>query len=302
MELRQIRYAEAVASHRHFTRAAAAIGVAQPALSHQIKRLELELGVRLFHRDRSGVRLTGAGERFLVRARRALAELDAAQEELSALRGLEMGHVRLGAMQALAGLQLPRAIAAFHREHPGIEVTMIEESTSRMLELVLEERLDLAIVALEVDRPHGLEAEALVREPVVMALPAADPLAGETELAIDSFRHHPFVFFRPGTGLRATIEREAQRAGFIPRAAFETSDLDRLLALVAEGLGVSLIPASTAHRAPPGVAYVRLTPPLYRTVGAVWRRGRWLAPAAHAMVQLLHAHSAEPLPGPPRRR
>jgi len=107
MELRQLRYVEAVATHRHFTRAAAAIGVAQPALSHQIKRLEQELGVQLLDRSRGGVRLTEAGETFLPRIRRALSEIDAGREEITALTGLQTGRVRLGAMQALGALDLP---------------------------------------------------------------------------------------------------------------------------------------------------------------------------------------------------
>src|ERR1700757_5548199 len=99
MELRQLRYAVAVAAHRHFTRAAAAVPVAQPALSHQVKLLEQELGVELFERARSGVRLTEAGEIFVLRARRALADAEAARDEIAALKGLSSGGVGLGAMQ-----------------------------------------------------------------------------------------------------------------------------------------------------------------------------------------------------------
>src|SRR3984893_5286436 len=106
MELRQLRYAVAVAAHRHFTRAAAAVPVAQPALSHQVKLLEQELGVELFERSHNGARLTEAGEIFLLRARRALAEMDAAREEIAALKGLTTGRLALGAMQGLPGLAL----------------------------------------------------------------------------------------------------------------------------------------------------------------------------------------------------
>src|SRR5260370_21590211 len=112
MELRQLRYAVAVAAHRHFTRAAAAVPVAQPALSHQIRLLEQELGVELFERSRSGVRLTEAGEIFLLRARRALAEVDAAREEIAALRGLARGRLGIRAIHALAGLDLPPPLPA----------------------------------------------------------------------------------------------------------------------------------------------------------------------------------------------
>src|ERR1700741_670308 len=128
MELRQLLYAVSVAAHRHFTRAAAAVPVAQPALSHQIKLLEQELGVELFERSRSGARLTEAGDIFVLRARRALAEMDGAREEIAPLQGLTTGRLVVGAMQALAGLALPRLIAAFHAAHPGVDVSLREDS------------------------------------------------------------------------------------------------------------------------------------------------------------------------------
>jgi DNA-binding transcriptional LysR family regulator len=287
MELRQLRYVEAVASHRHFTRAAAAVGVAQPALSHQIKRLEQELGVELFHRSRAGVRLTDAGEILLPRVRRALSELDAGREELAAVTGLQTGRVRLGAMQALGSLDLPRAIAGFHREHPGVEVTLSEESTSRMQQLVVDGQLDLAIVALDVSIPDSLSSLPLLTEPVVLAVPNSHPLARQKSVEFQTLRNEPFVFFRAGTGLRTTTERVAHAAGFNPRIAFETSNLDRLLALVREGLGVSLIPQSTARRAQPPIRTVRFSPPLTRTVGVVSRADGSLAPSACATRQFL---------------
>src|SRR5215469_3039442 len=177
MELRQLRYAVAVASHRNFTRAAAAVPVAQPALSHQVKLLEKELGIELFERSRSGVRLTEAGEIFILRARRALAEVDAAREEIDALKGLASGRLIIGAMQAMGGLDLPRLLAAFHMAYPGIDVSLREESTHDMFTAAMNGELDLAIAALNVEPPAGLEVLPLLREPVLLAVPATHRLA-----------------------------------------------------------------------------------------------------------------------------
>jgi DNA-binding transcriptional LysR family regulator len=234
------------------------------------------------------VRLTEAGEIFILRARRALAEVDAAREEIAAFKGLKTGRVVLGAMQALAGLDLPRLLSAFHAEHPGIDVSLREESTRDMLTMVARDEIDLAIAALDVGRPVGLDAVPLVREPVLMAVPAAHRLAGRTTVRIRQFRHESFVFFKRGTGLRATTERAAERAGFSPHVGFETNSLDRLLALVAEGLGVALVPASTVHDSrPPGVTVLSVSPAIDRTIGAVWRADRRHTPAATALLALL---------------
>jgi DNA-binding transcriptional LysR family regulator len=293
MELRQLRYADGVARHLHFTRAARSLHVAQPALSHQIKRLELELGVDLFVRSRGGVRLTEAGEIFIPRARRALAEVDAAYEEVSAFKGLKTGYLALGAMQALGGVDLPRLIADFHLQHPGVDLSLREESTRDMLEMVAHGEIDLAIVALDVERPVGLDVLPLVREPVLMAVPAAHELAGSrTAVSLDRFRHETFVFFKHGTGLRAITQRAARHAGFSPHMGFETGSLDRLLALVAEGLGVALVPASAVRGTEPqGLAVLQMSPSIERAVGAVWHADRRHTPAARAFLALLQEHA-----------
>jgi DNA-binding transcriptional LysR family regulator len=300
MELRQLRYAVAVAAHRHFTRAAAAVPVAQPALSHQIRLLEQELGVELFVRSRSGVRLTEAGEIFLLRARRALAEVDAAREEIAAFRGLASGRLVIGAMQALGGLDLPRLLAAFHAAHPGIDVSLREDSTRDMFTMALRGEIDLAIAALDIELPPGLEVLPLVREPVLAAVPAAHHLASLGAVAVRQLSHETFVLFKEGTGLRAISERAAERAGFVPRVSFQVSNHDRMLALVGEGLGVALVPASAVRDAPPGVALLPLSPGIDRTVGAVWRADHRHTPAASAFLALLRERvSPSDLPVPP---
>ena len=299
MEIRQLNYVVAVAAYRHFTRAAASVPVAQPALSHQVRLLEQELGVELFERSRSGVRLTEAGEVFLLRARRALAELDAARAEVAALKGLTTGRLVLSAMQALAGLDLPRLIAEFHAVHPGVDVSLREDSTRDMLTLASRGEVDLAIAALDVGRPADLEASPLVREPVLVAMPAGHRLAALETVPVRELSGETFIFFKPGTGLRAVSERSAAQAGFVPRVAFETSSHDRLLALVSKGLGVAFVPASAVgDPPPPGITVRPASPAVDRTVGVVWRADRPHSPAAVAFMTLLRQH-ASPVPVSP---
>jgi DNA-binding transcriptional LysR family regulator len=301
MELRQLRYAVAVASHGNFTRAAAAVPVAQPALSHQVKLLEQELGIELFERSRSGVRLTEAGEIFLLRARRALAELDAARDEIAALKGLASGRLIIGAMQAMGELDLPRLLAAFHTAYPGIDVSLREDSTSDMFTAAMNGELDLAIAALDVEPPAGLEVLPLLREPVLLAVPATHRLASLETVAVGQLSHETFVFFKEGTGLRAISERVAEAAGFVPHVGFQVSSHDRLLALVGEGLGVTFVPASAIRDPRPhGVTILAVSPSIYRTVGAVWRAHHRHTPAASRFLTLLRERiSPSDLPAPP---
>jgi DNA-binding transcriptional LysR family regulator len=196
-------------------------------------------------------------------------------------------------MQALAGLDLPRLISAFHAKHPGIDVSLREDSTRDMFTMAARGEIDLAIAALDVERPAGLDAVALLREPVLMAVPAAHRFAHCKSVDLLQFRDETFVFFKQGTGLRTITERAAERAGFTPRVSFETSNWDRLLALVSEGLGVALVPASTVRDSrPPGVAVLSVSPAIDRTVGAVWRADHRHTPAASAFLTLLREHAS----------
>src|ERR671922_2230836 len=126
MELRQLRYAEAVARHRHFTRAAEELHIAQSALSHQIRRLEGELGAELFERTSRRVVPTEAGEAVAARARRVLAEIDGVRGELDELRGLVRGRIAIGALLPAGGIEVTTLLADFSHAYPGIEVGLRE--------------------------------------------------------------------------------------------------------------------------------------------------------------------------------
>jgi LysR family transcriptional activator of glutamate synthase operon len=286
MELRQLIYAVAVADHLHFRRAAEAANTAQPAISQQVRKLEQELGIDLFDRGRAGVRVTHAGALILARARRILSEVEALREEAAAARGLEFGRIELGAVQNIGPLDLPALIADFHRQHTGVDVSLREVSTQAMYSMVANDQLDLAIAALDVPVPAGLASRELLREPLVAIVPSGHRLSSRRVLRLEELAGEPFVAFAKGTGLRAAIERAAADAGFTATVHFETGEMTRVLALVAHGLGLALIPASTDHRERGDLMTVRLRPPVYRTVGVVWREDRSHAPAALAFLAL----------------
>jgi DNA-binding transcriptional LysR family regulator len=167
-------------------------------------------------------------------------------------------------------------------------VSLREDSTRDMLTMTARGEIDLAIAALDVERPAGLEVAPLVREPVLVAVPAAHRLAALETVDVRQLRGETFIFFKPGTGLRAVSERATERAGFVPRVGFQTSSHDRLLALVNEGLGVAFVPASAVSDPPPRAVAVRpASPALDRTVGVVWRADHRHRPAADAFLALL---------------
>jgi DNA-binding transcriptional LysR family regulator len=262
MELRQLEYFAAVARHRHFTRAAEALYVTQPALSQQIRRLEAELGLPLLRRTSRGVELTAAGADLLVHAEAVLAEIGKAKADMDRHTGVTRGVVRVAATAADAP-RLPEALAAFHGDHPGIQIGLRQGSAAEVVALVQAGTVDVGVLALT-EEPAGVSVHPLADEPLRVALPVDDELNGST-IKLDALRGRPFILGEPATALRATVMAAAQGAGFSPLPLFEVGDPLTVRFLVRAALGISLVPASWLERPGPVVGAADLKdPPRHR--------------------------------------
>jgi DNA-binding transcriptional LysR family regulator len=297
MELRQLRYLVALAEELNFTRAAAREHVAQPALSQQIRRLEDEVGLPLVERTTRHVALTEAGAVLVARARRVLAELDAAGTELQALRGMDTGHVTIGSMHTMGPVDLSLPLALFHDRHPGVGLTVREQSSEEMAEMLRVDELDLAFLSVtERVESHGLGLHQLVSEELVVVLPRDHPLSGRGEVRMAELAEEQFISFRAGARLRELLFAAGRQAGFEPRVTLESNESQRICRLVARGFGVAILPRSDAER-PIGadISVARLVEPsLRRDITLAWREGRRLPPAVAAFRDLARETFAEP--------
>lgn len=247
MELRHLQHFIAVAEEQHFTRAARRANIVQSALSSSIRALEEELDARLFLRTTRQVRLTAAGEAFLEKARRVLDAVREAREAVSSAAALERGTLDIGAVPSLpAFIDLPALLAAFHALYPGIEVRLSQGGSEPLTEKLRAGTLDLAILPLCEPVPD-IAASVVACEGLVLVCAPAHPLAGRTEVTLAELAGEPFVDFQPGWGTRRLVDKGFGQAGLERRIAFEVSDLDSLLALVARGLGVALVPETVAE-------------------------------------------------------
>jgi DNA-binding transcriptional LysR family regulator len=288
MELRQLRYLVALADERHFTRAAARLHIAQPALSQQVRRLEDEVGVALVDRTTRHVALTPAGDLLVGRARRALAEVDAAAAELSELAGVRTGRVVIGAMRSTGPFDLSALFAAYYARHPGIELVVREEPSEVMLQRLHADALDVAFLSVNrLDAGPDIQLHPLLDEPLVALLAPGHPLAERRRLDMAELRDERFVVFGEGGSLRRIVVQGAREAGFEPALAFESTESARIRAIASRGLGVALLPASEAEHDGPPVAVVPVrNPSLTRDVTLAWRANRRHSPAARAFLQL----------------
>lgn len=295
MELRQLRYFVAVARQRHFTRAAAALGLAQPALSQQIRALEREVGVTLLDRGGRRVRPTPAGEALLIRAERILAEVASATAELAEFAGARRGRVIVGALPSLAEHQLPTLVAAFHTRHPGIELALREERTANLLALLAGGEVDLALLH---QPPAALGAgaladqntmptlEPLFTEELVAVVAPGHQLVGRATLPIAALRDEPCILTKSGSVVRDTILAACAAAGFAPRIAFESGGNATVRALAAAGLGIAILPRSEATLGPLPLVALELRPSLTRTVALAHATGRYQSAAVEAFIAL----------------
>jgi DNA-binding transcriptional LysR family regulator len=296
MEFRQLQYLIALDDEGSFTRAAEHANVAQPALSRQIQKLERELGLPLVDRTTRRVALTAAGHEVVAAARRALGELEALKHSLHQTMNLLQGTVTIGVTQTPGPIDIPRELAAFSRRYRGVELIVREGLSVHLAAQLREDRLDIAVVSgINSRERHQLEFEPCRVERLVALLPVEHRLASRQRLSIADLRNELFVSFPPGATIRQAVERAAAKAGFLPRASIETNDVGRAIALVAEGLGVAVLPDTDARRGGPHTVAVPLRAPTLRyDIFVAWRARRHLAPAAEALRSaLLRADSGD---------
>lgn len=288
MELRQLRYLVALAEQLSFTRAAAQEHVAQPALSQQIRRLEEEVGLALVERTTRHVALTDAGQLLVVRARRVLSELEAAETEMEAVRGMNTGHVTIGAMHTMGPIDLSLPLALFHDRHPDVGLTVREYSSEEMAEMLRIDEIDLAFLSVtERVEAEGLGLHQLVSEELVVLLPPDHRLSGRRQVRMNELAEEQFISFREGARLRELLFAAGREAGFEPRVTLESNESQRVRRLVSRGLGVAILPRSDAEGPGAEITVASLTDPsLRRDITLAWREGRRHAPAAAAFLDL----------------
>jgi DNA-binding transcriptional LysR family regulator len=267
IELRHLRYFLAVAETLHFSKAAQRLGIAQPPLSQQIKRLEQLVGHRLFDRTTRGVKLTLAGQLLADRARSTLEKVHDDLDQVRRLGRGEEGTLTVGFSGSVMFTDLPNAIESYRRRYPKVELRLRELTTHAQIPALLDGTLDLAFMR-DGDPTDGIELSTVLKEPYVAVLPQVHPLARKRSLRVGDLRDEPFIFFARRMGPLAFDRTMAccERSGFRPNIVQEAPQWPTLVRLVAAGLGVSLAPACVANVTMAGAVYRDVHAPCRTTV------------------------------------
>lgn len=291
MEIHQLRYVCAIADTGTFSRAAEHCQIAQPSLSQQIRKLEEDLGAKLFDRLGRSVRLTEAGRAFLPHARAILDQIDVARTSVADKHADLHGSVAVGVIPTVAPYLLPRYTAAFAKQYPDAKLRIVEETTAVLVEGLRDLSIDVAILALPL-RYKDLELFPIRTEPLFAALRRGDPRASAGSLALKDLRGEPFVMLRDGHCFRDLSIGACAHARVTPKIAFESGQFSSLLGMVAAGVGVSLIPEMAIDRNI-RCSYVRLRDPqATRTIVAAVVRGRSFNRIQQAFVSDMRGRGA----------
>lgn len=293
MNFRQLRYFSAIARTGSFSAAAAGEFVVQSGLSQQIRKLENELGLKLFERTTRSVELTRAGRRLLPLAERALQDVDILRAEADALRGILRGTVAVGMMECPPlNLDMASLLSDFHARHPGVEIALRSGGSDRMLDDVRTAGLDMAILGLPPRPLTGrLQVKRLLNEDLVALVHAAHPLAGSGPVPAPALADERFVDFPPGYGLREQVDHGFAGAGAGRRVAFEVVRVEEMIRFAGHGLGIAMLPRSIARSATqrgrtPRPRLLEVSGDgMRRTVALVHRQDGPEAPAARAFLE-----------------
>jgi DNA-binding transcriptional LysR family regulator len=244
MELRQLRYFIAVAEERSFSRAAVRAGVSQPPLSRQIAKLETEIGVELFKRNKHGVQVTQAGITFEAEVKSALAQLDYATKAARRAAKGQIGTLSLGFGGSAVYTFTPSLLKRFRRDFPDVELALHNVPVTSQLDALIAKRIDIGFLLLPV-RNDAIATRVLLRDTLNVALPSGHHLCRRKEIPLSALSDCDFIVFPRAAnfGFHGKVMELCAKANFIPKVVQEISPLESVIGLVAAGVGIAVVPS-----------------------------------------------------------
>lgn len=293
MTLQQMRYFLAACRHGSFTAAAEAMYIAQPSLAEQVRRMEQELGVRLFVRTGRRLMLTEAGTTLQSHAERVVAAMDAAEASVGVTRGLRGGTACLGTFGVAYRYLVQEVVSTFVARHPDVTVRIVGHHSFEVIEKIRNGVLEAGLVSLPVDDPAFFVEPVMSDEVLYAALPGPDT---EQPMTIERLVETRFIVYEAFSGWRDSIRRQLQgwaaETGLVLGAAIEVEHAESALQLAARGLGSTYVLRTVADGAAfvEGLTLVPFARPIHDTFAFVWRRDHQLSPATKELLRLTRRH------------
>ena len=285
MDLRQLRVFTEVAQRRSFTRAAEHLRIAQPAVSISIRKLEEEFELVLFNRQEKDISLTAEGETLLKHAEKILEGCTAAETEMTELRGLSSGEVRIGIPPMMSAYYFPHIIYEFRKHYPHLKLSVTAEGAEDIQRMIAKGEIDMGIIARH-NIADELESLFFLREEIVACTPNDHPLAKNKKIAYADFLKEPLIVFTHGYYMREVINKLIKDAAIQPNIIFETNIFSLVRPLIKERLGISTF-LRMGVKTDDELTAISFDPPLYIELIIAWKKNRYLSRANRAFIDFL---------------
>lgn len=292
MEIHQLEYVLAVEKFRHFSRAAEEICISQSTLSQQIRKLEEELGIPLFERTTRNVHPTSAGKEFIVYAKRIMGEIERARQAMLEHNSLGRGKLVIGAIPIIGYLGITSAIAKFQKTYPGIELEIKEAGSDLLSKWLHETEIDVAFLTYR-GQAGGIDFSPLMEDEIVLITDHSHPLAQRKRIHLREAYGEKFLAIKSSSAMRSICEQACLAVGFQPTIIFESSQVETIIGMVEEGVGVALMTLRVAQYIPhTRISIIRLHQTLTRTTAIATPRQPHLPAATNAFRKFVLQHFA----------
>lgn len=285
MDIKPLRYFLAIAQHASFTKAAEQLNVAQPAVSMAMKKLEQELGLTLIHRKDRTITLTDEGQRLAHHAEKILQATDDALLEMSELKGLSKGEVRIGIPSMLGSYYFPPILMAFRHQHPNLSLKVVEGGTWQLQKMLESGELDLSVIVAE-NLPDNLNTYRLLQEEMLVAIAKDHPFSKRKSVTSEAFFDEELVMFKEGYFHRRIVDRLARETNKKPKIGFETNLIPLIKSITRQGFGISTLLSMVIE--PKDELITRsFDPQIWLNLEIAWRKDGYLSQANRAFLDFL---------------
>ena len=282
MELRQLEYFQMASRLKNITRAAERLNVSQPNITVAIKKLETELGIKLFDRSQKQLSLTPEGNIFLNRIELALRSIQDAVLEVNDYKQLQKGTIKIGIPSMIGAYLFPKIFSSFQQLYPHLDIYLYEEGSTTIREQLERDDLDFGIVIIS-DASASLQLLPMSRNQIVACIPEKHPLARKDSISINDVANADLIMLKEGSFLRQLVLSKIKRANIMPEIVLESNQIETVKGLIASNVGIAFL-LDFIVKGAPGIRAVPFDDPLYVDLGLAWKKDRYISNAAQSFI------------------
>lgn len=282
MELRQLEYFQMASRLKNITRAAERLNVSQPNITVAIKKLESELGIKLFDRSQKQLSLTPEGNIFLNRIELALRSIQDAVLEVNDYKQLQKGTIKIGIPSMIGAYLFPKIFSSFQQLYPHLDIYLYEEGSMTIREQLERDDLDFGIVIIS-DASASLQLLPMSRNQIVACIPEKHPLAKKNSISINDVANADLIMLKEGSFLRQLVLSKIKRANIMPEIVLESNQIETVKGLIASNVGIAFL-LDFIVKGTPGIKAVPFDDPLFVDLGLAWKKDRYISNAAQSFI------------------